>query len=186
MSRIFTAAGAVALLLLSASPGFSGSSRTVVLPEKVDMLILPAASALTFKAFKPGGAVAAQFTGSVIVSGTYYYGDVFESGSSDDPALFIVPDRTTMARLPRFKREDAPSLISLANAAAFAKGVLSPAVIAALKNGKTEFVTGKISVHADQFEAGVACHDPYISARFVSVEGAAAPFKAAALDQPDC
>ncbi len=143
---------------------------------------MPPGNVLRFRAFDKEGT--AEFDGAVLLSGTYYYGDnQFNDGGDIDLTLYFVPDRSTAARLPHFKERGAPTAIYLSNAEAFAKSAIPKEKLARLNKKGTQYVSGKIDIWVDRFEAGIECDAPFFNARFQSVAGP--PLRVALADLPD-
>lgn len=166
----FASALAGALLLTCVAPAVSGPAKPTVVKGGIEEMLLPAGSQLHFKKTGQDGAV--YFDGPVEISGTYYYSEN-KTDDGVDRALFIKPDRASVARLPSFKDHGLADNIYLSNEQAFAKAAISPDKLAHLKQDGTHYISGKTDVIADQFQAGIECDVPNAQARFVSLAHAA-------------
>jgi hypothetical protein len=176
--------GAMVLgVLLFVQPvGAATGERIIQMPADVDTLIVPANSILRFRSVTTDHT--AIFDGPVELSGTYYYGDnVYNDGAGINPALYFVPDKASLARLPRFGHRGQPSEIYLKNQNDFVKAVIAPAdAKAALRKGG-KYASGKADIWVDHFQAGIECDAPNFTAHFLSV--AHPPLRVALAATPD-
>ncbi|HUO88718.1 MAG TPA: hypothetical protein VMU08_06050 [Rhizomicrobium sp.] len=177
---------AIAVLVLGLlTPAWSAPASTVPMPDKGNTLIVPAASPLHLHGFNKDGW--AQFDGSLVISGTYYYGnDLYGEGEGGAATLTIFPDRATRSLLPRFRRPVTDVGWVIENADAFAAAVVPGDKLAILRKGGTLVVTGKIGIRVDHVTAWTACGNANFTARFVAVTSPPRKFAAPALDAPDC
>jgi hypothetical protein len=168
-------------LVVFASPAFSDPAKIIPRPDKADSVIIPAGSALRFRAFDQEGT--AKFDGAIELSGTYYYGDNALDDGTTERTLNLFPDAATKARIPHFKDRGLPDAIWLEGADAFASAVISKDQLAALHRKGAKNVAGHIDIMVDKFEMGIECDAPTISAHFLSV--VQRPMRVASKDQPD-
>ncbi|HUB86069.1 MAG TPA: hypothetical protein VL971_10275 [Rhizomicrobium sp.] len=178
MKHFIFAATATAFLF---SPAFAAPGERAIPVKAMDeVLYVPANSPLHFRDF--GDESAAEFDGAVELSGTWYFG-----GTPDDPdagpALEFVPDSASLARLPRYKTRGQPGDIFITNPGDFVHAVLSPADQAKADKKGAKYLSGKIDIWVDQFEAGVECDAPFFNAHFLRV--ARPPMRVALKDMPD-
>ena len=165
--------------LLVGAPAFAASLRV---PHSSDTLNIPAASMLRFRAFDQDGT--AKFDGPIKLSGAWYYGgNPIDDGTANDSSLYFVPDRESAARLPSFKERGQPSAVYITNASAFLKGIVPESARAALARTPGKYLSGKIDIWVDEFEAGIECDAPFFNARFLRV--AEPPLRVALADLPD-
>ena len=164
---------------LAAAPG----EKVIALPDNADTIVIPAASTLHLRGVTKDYTV--NFDGPVEISGTYYYGaDVYDDGgSSTDPVLYLVLDKASLARLPRFGTRGQPGELYLTNEKDFAKAVIPPDDMkAALRRGG-KYAAGKADIWVDKFQASIECDAPNFTAHFLSV--AHAPLRVALANAPD-
>jgi hypothetical protein len=169
-------------VFLFAQPALAGE-HVIAMPEGVDTVIMPASSRLHFRAVTKDHTVI--FDGPVELTGNYYFGDnVYDDGGdSVEPTLYFLPDKASLARLPRFGSRGQPTEVYLNNPKDFAKAVISPAdAKAALRKGG-KYASGKADIWVDHFQAGIECDAPNFSANFLSV--AHPPLRVALAAQPD-
>ena len=158
------------------------ADRAIPRPDKADTIVLPNNSPLHFRAF--GDENAAKFDGPIELTGTWYYGDnQYNDTDTVDASLYFVPDRTSLARLPRFATRGQPGDIYLTNPGDFLNAVVPPVDRAKVQKKGTKYLSGKIDIWVDQFEAGVECDAPYFNARFLGV--AKPPLRVALANLPD-
>lgn len=163
-------------------PALSGGGTTIAIPENGDAIILPPGSALHFRAF--GAEHAVEFAGPIELTGTYYYGDnQYNDTGTPDLSLYFVPDKASLARLPHFKLRGQPGDIYLTNPAAFLDAVIPKDQRAAVQKKGAKYLSGKVDIWVDQFEAGIECDAPYFNARFLRV--AQPPLRVALTNMPD-
>jgi len=163
-------------------PALSGGGTTIAIPENGDAIILPPGSALHFRAF--GAEHAVEFAGPIELTGTYYYGDnQYNDTGTPDLSLYFVPDKASLARLPHFKLRGQPGDIYLTNPAAFLDAVIPKDRRAAVQKKGAKYLSGKVDIWVDQFEAGIECDAPYFNARFLRV--AQPPLRVALTNMPD-
>lgn len=176
---LFCAAMASAV---SPVPALSGAETTITIKENGDAIILPPGSPLHFRAF--GAEHAVEFAGPIELTGTYYYGDnQHNDTNTPDLSLYFVPDKASLARMPHFKLRGQPGDIYLTNPEAFLDAVIPKADRAAVRKKGAKYLSGKVDIWVDQFEAGIECDAPYFNARFLRV--AHAPLRVALANMPD-
>lgn len=163
-------------------PALSGGETTIAIPESGDAIILPPNSSLHFRAFGPEHAV--EFDGPVELSGTWYYGDnQFNDTDAVDATLYFVPDKASLSRLPRFKQRGQPGDIFLTNGADLLRAVASKTDQAKAEKKGSKYLSGKVDIWVDQFEAGIECDAPFFNARFLRM--ASPPLRVALSNMPD-
>jgi len=165
-----------------AVPALSKDANVIAIPADDDALILPANSPLHFRSFGPENAV--EFDGAIELSGTWYYGDnQFNDTGTADPTFYFVPDKASFARLPRFKTRGQPGDIYLTNGNALLDAVATRAERAEAEKKGSKYLSGKIDIWVDRFEAGIECDAPFFNARFLRV--AEPPLRVARAELPD-
>jgi len=165
MRRLVLAVAAVLAVTLS-----SAAADKVVPLFADEAVIVPEGSPLTFQAL--GEHDTAYFSGKVLLTGTYYYGDgYFNDGPDIELEMYFYPDAESWVKLPRLKTRGQPKMIFLQNAAPFVKAVIAPKTLARLKKDKKAgYASGKAAIWVDHFVAGIECDGPSFGAHFVSLD----------------
>jgi hypothetical protein len=159
-----------------------GGSQSVTFPDKADAVSIPAGTALHFRNFATDGSDTANFGGTISLSGTYYL-------NGGDLGLVLVPDKATIAKLPRLKHHEIgdPYTLSLSNGEAFARAIMPVAAVAALKRKTDEdFVSGTATIIVDRVQVRLACEESETNAHFVSLTHSKPNPGAEALESGDC
>jgi hypothetical protein len=172
------AAVATGLLLTPAIA--AAGDRAIPVKAMDEVLYVPANSPLHFRAF--GDESAAEFDGAVELSGTWYFG-ANPNDPDSGPSLEFVPDSASLARLPRYKMRGQPGDIFITNPGDFVHAVLAPADQAKADKKGAKYLSGKIDIWVDKFEAGVECDAPFFNAHFLRV--AKPPLRVALTGMPD-
>jgi hypothetical protein len=112
----------------------------------------------------------AKFQGKIALSGTYYYGaNAMQGGTAGEPTLYFVPDRPTKAQRPSFRERGTPAEIYISNPNTFIRAAVPQQRPSQLVPNRGKYLSGKIDIWVDHFEAGIECDAPFFNARFVSV-----------------
>lgn len=182
MTRALLFAVAFAMVFGIAASAIPSPAQIITRADRADSIVIPAGSTLRFQQFDRDGT--AKFAGSAVLSGTYYYGaNAMEDGTAGEPTVYFVPDETTKARLPYFRERGAPAEIYISNPKAFVKAAIPRQRVAGFVANRTKYLSGKIDIRVDQFEAGIECDAPFFNARFAAL--AHPPLKVALADLPD-
>jgi hypothetical protein len=169
------------LLLVQPVAALAGEGA-IRLSDNADTILIPDHSSLHFRAFGPENAV--EFDGPIELTGTWYFGDnPYNDTNTPDLSLYFVPDKASLARLPRFATRGQPGDIFLTNPAAFLDAVVSREDRAKVQKKGAKYLSGKIDIWVDKFEAGIECDAPYFNARFLRV--AKPPLRMALTGMPD-
>lgn len=179
--RMFSAIAACAAMVMLSVPAMSGSATTIAVPQDGDAIILPQGSPLHFRAF--GAEAAAEFDGAIEVSGTWYYGDKQIDDGDTGLSFYFVPDKTSLARLPRYKLRGQPTDIYLTNTGDLLNKVVTNADRAKVAKKGAKYLSGRIDIWVDKFEAGIECDAPYFNAHFLRI--AQPPTRVALTNMPD-
>ena len=161
--------GAMVLGALLFAQSAEAGGRVIALPDRADTIILPASSSLHFRAITKDNTV--TFDGPVEVSGTYYYGDnVYDDGTATVvPLLYLVLDKVSLARLPRFGTRGQPGELYFTNQNDLARAIVPPADAKAAMRKGGKYASGKADIWVDRFQAGIECDAPNFTAHFLSV-----------------
>lgn len=176
-------AAAIWCSVLSAAVSMPAQSKdTNVITVPGDAIVIPPGSPLRFRSFGPEHAV--EFDGPIALSGTWYYGDnQFNDTDTADPTFYFVPDKASLARLPRFKERGQPGDIFLTNGTDLLNALASKADRMNVEKKGGKYLSGRIDIWVDRFEAGIECDAPYFNAHFLRV--ARPPMRVALTNMPD-
>lgn len=107
-----------------------------------------------------------------VLTGAFRYGCIDECSQpfrQQDMQLEVFPDPQVAARLPRWKDYTPRMAIMIDDSGAFAAKAIPPQVMQDLQHGRRKWVTGRVTMVADRFHAGIDCDSAWYSARFVSL-----------------
>jgi len=157
-----------AALLLMAGAALSAAGDKIITAGG-ERFIVPVGSSLHYaSADHEGGA---NFAGSFVLTGTahYYYG-----GNGGGATLLVTPDKVSASRLPRWKDDRLPAMISFSAATPAMEAAIVPAPIRNKARRNTDKVAiGPVSVAIDQYRVLVdGCGVSEYSARLLSVQTA--------------
>ncbi len=158
---LFRVAMVFACLALIGPSLAAGKAQPVPRGETGTPMVIPPGSPLRL-ASVDRETLEVTFAGRFQISGTYFYG-------GGEAAAYLVPDRQSRAILPYFKDRGAPDSIYFDNGEAFAKAAIPAEALARMRTDGADHVSGRITVWADRFKAGIECDTPWYSARFLSV-----------------
>ncbi|MGN6514885.1 MAG: hypothetical protein ACTHLR_03480 [Rhizomicrobium sp.] len=164
-----------------ASPAFSKGDTVVPVKADDDALIVPAGSPLHFRSF--GAESVGEFDGAIELSGTWYYGNDPLNEGDTGANFYFVPDDASFARLPRFKQRSQPAYVFLTNAIDLLNAVASKSDQAKAEKKGATYISGKVAIWIDKFEAGIECDAPYFDAHFLRV--AQPPSRVALANMPE-
>ncbi len=173
-------ASVLAALLAVSSAG--AAPTRVALPGFDESVVIPDGSPLAFQSFDKDS-ITVRFTGSIRLSGTYYYGSNVYEDATSDKAVYFKPNRASLERLPSFRQHGRPDDIFVTNPEAFRRAVVQSGDPPPRKSAP--YATGHITIVVDRFEASIECDAPNFSARFVSVVKPA-PVRFAAMPDTGC
>jgi len=173
--------GCVVVMAIS-MPALSKGANVIAIPEAGgETIVLPHGSPLHFRAFGPEHVV--EFDGPIEISGAWYYGSSQIDDGTSDLALYFVPDKESLARLPRFKERGQPGDIYLTNSADLLKAITTKEDRAKAAKRGTKYLSGHVDIWVDKFEAGIECDAPYFNAHFLRI--AQPPMRVALTTMPD-
>lgn len=159
---------AIIVMATVTSPAFSKGDTVIPVKADDDALIVPAQSSLHFHNFGPESA--GEFDGAIELSGTWYYGvDPFNGDDTEGANFYFVPDNASYGRLPRFKVRGQPEYIFLTNAIDLLNLVASKADQAKAEKKKAKYISGKVTIWIDKFDAGIECDAPTFDAHFLRI-----------------
>lgn len=103
--------------------------------------------------------------------------------SKGDTVVPVKADDASFARLPRFKLRSQPAYVFLTNGIDLLNAVASKSDQARAEKKGAKYISGKVAIWIDKFEAGIECDAPYFDAHFLRV--APPPSRVAFANMPE-
>ena len=130
-----------------------------------------------------------EYAGRATIRAKYRFVYDAENGYSQNPYLFLLPDRESQSRLPYLTRglqTDKAEAIWVTNVADAAGALLGKPMAEEMLAGKHAKIVGEAVVVIEGFSAGYECDVPAFGARFVEVKSEVSAPAAAAPRAEGC
>ena len=159
---------AASSMLISATP----ARRQIEFPRSDWVIAIPLGSPVKFDRWRDPAT--AQFDGRFVLTGEYALQLIPDElcglqTREDCLVLEVKPDRAIANRLPHVEDRGGELWITIRDERRLIDGIVTRSQRAALLGGKTQSVTGRVSIIVDQFWVGGECDGVWYSARFVKL-----------------
>jgi hypothetical protein len=162
---------AIAFLATTLAALAADAPKVVHLPGGQFAYAVPKASPVKFE--KRLDRALLRFKGRFKLEGEYRYGrlsnDPKDDAAYDVIELTFIPDAKYLAVLPYWSGRGPVTGLSFENEKAFIAKVISPPLVADVRNRKSLSITGRAAIWVDRYTAAFDCDRPTYTVRFLRV-----------------